>query len=200
MSFDDFQIQRMQAAINEEKKEKMFFCFGSGLGTMDIKSRCDLIMAKTGSLDLVVIDYLQILKLSSENRIDALSKAIRQIKELAISKQTVVICLSQLNRKSREDTGKIEFYHLMGSSEIEAAADMVWFLDRPIKSAKQRDIESGKINPKAAVLSIAKNRYGMTKDISLEFHAEHTLFSDPSKNHSSPAPDKDGFFKVNLPE
>ena len=124
---------------------------------------------KARKCDLIIIDYLQLIKPFDKKAIreQQISEISRTLKEIALSENIPVICLSQLNRAAGND--KPELHHLRESGAIEQDADQVIF---PWK-------HEGKL-----VLSVAKNRRGKVCDIEIFANEEMTVFGD-LRNYSS---------------
>ncbi|MGB8648370.1 MAG: replicative DNA helicase [Anaerolineae bacterium] len=74
---------------------------------LEIRSKCRRLAAETGGLDLVIVDYLQLMtdRGHSENRVQEMSNISRQLKFLAREIDVPVVALSQLSRavESRTD-------------------------------------------------------------------------------------------------
>ena len=97
----------------------------------DIRSRVFKLRRKTGSVDLLVIDYLQLMDAEGENRNDALSKISRQLKILAKDLKIPIVLLSQLNRNLESRNNKRPILSdLRDSGAIEQDADVVMFVYR----------------------------------------------------------------------
>lgn len=112
-------------------------------------------MAKK-DLKLVVVDYLQLMNLGgrAENRREEVSEMSRRLKALAMEVDVPIIALSQLNRVSTFDGGKVDISQLKESGSLEQDADMVWLMDWP----KQESDGFG--STKTVELKVAKNRNG----------------------------------------
>jgi len=131
-----------------------------------IQSRCQQKKFESG-LDLIVIDYLQLIRLDkAENRTVGVGDICRAIKLMAIKLDVPVLCLSQLNREVFREKDEPELHHLRDSGNIEQDADHVWFI---VKKNKEDN---------ATQLKIAKNRNGRTGKILLEYIGEYFLFRD----------------------
>jgi replicative DNA helicase len=153
-------------------------------------------------LDLVIIDYLQLMVASGriENRAQEVSVITRELKKLAEDLGVPILLLSQLNRQveSRDDK-RPNLADLRDSGSIEQDADVVIFVYReheylkneePRKKANQKDEDFAqilndyrtrleKLRNVAEVL-IRKNRHGPTANVNLHFNPRRTLFSDPN--------------------
>jgi len=141
---------------------------------LEIRAKVRRLAAEIGGLDLVIIDYLQLMSLAreKENRQQEIAEISRALKILAKDMRIPVIALSQLNRglESRENK-RPHLADLRESGAIEQDADLVMFIYRdeyyyPEKTDK----------PGIAEIIIGKNRHGATGDVDLRFVREITLF------------------------
>jgi len=134
------------------------------LTVSDIKARCKRIK-KTAPLDLVIVDYLQLIPTSGkENRATQVAAITRDLKILARELKVPVVVLSQLNRslELRVDKRPI-LSDLRDSGGIEQDADLVIFLYR-------EEVYNENTNEKGiAEIIIGKHRNGPTGTIKLDF-------------------------------
>jgi replicative DNA helicase len=147
-----------------------------GISLIDLKAKCR-ILKKKNKLDMVIIDYLQLMTgPKSENRQNEISSISRGLKELAKELHIPVLALSQLSRKveDRPGDGKPMISDLRESGAIEQDADMIWFVYRPIQYAKKANL--GDVDETLAELIVAKHRNGPLDDIRLTFIGEHAAF------------------------
>lgn len=140
-----------------------------------IKEQCYAVKRKTKALDLVVIDYLGLIKPRSRKngtREQEVAELSRSIKLMARELDCPILLLSQLSRapEQRSDHKPI-LADLRESGAIEQDADEVIFLYRPYVYDKQAD-------PKEAVIIVAKNRDGDTGEIDAEWDGEHFRYND----------------------
>ncbi|NLN35695.1 MAG: replicative DNA helicase, partial [Candidatus Cloacimonetes bacterium] len=166
-------IRIMQAS--EVLGTKHIYIDESGTNTpLDIRAKTRRLAVEVGGLDLIMIDYLQLMGLSKErdNRQQEISEISRSLKVLAKDMKIPVIALSQLNRmlENREDK-RPRLADLRESGAIEQDADLVMFIYRdeyyyPEKTEK----------PGIAEIIIGKNRHGSTGSVDLGFDKEYTLF------------------------
>lgn len=135
------------------------------------------------NLDLVVIDYLQLMQSagsghswSNESRTQAVSDISRMLKIMAKELNVPVICLSQLSRanESRQDKRPM-LSDLRESGAIEQDADVVIGLYRDGYYNKESE------NPNLAEAIILKNRKGQTGTVELLWLPEYTTFSSLEK-------------------
>ena len=138
--------------------------------------------ATEGQLDLIVIDYLQLMtgtntsgKRGFENRTQEVSSISRGLKALAKEMRVPVLALSQLSRGSEQRAGdkKPLLSDLRESGSIEQDADVVAFIHR--EEYYDRDNEDVKGH---AEIIVAKQRNGPTGSIKLAFRADYTRFEN----------------------
>ena len=144
----------------------------AGLTIADLRARTHRVAAR-GPLDLIVVDYLQLMRGSGkkgENRDREISEITQGLKQLAKEVSCPVLALSQLNR-DMEKAKKPRRPHLSDlreSGSIEQDADTVLFL--------WRDRKEDFANPRVFV---AKNRSGPAGiDYEIEFDREYCRFRD----------------------
>ena len=148
---------------------------------LEIRSKCRRLAAEY-DLDLVVIDYLQLMAggVRSENRQQEISYISRSLKGLARELRVPVVALSQLSRavESRHDKRPI-LSDLRESGSIEQDADVVMFIYRDELYDEFTDRRN------IADVIVAKHRNGPTGQVSLHFSKEQTRFSDLDTFHSA---------------
>lgn len=136
------------------------------------------------NLDLVVIDYLQLMQSagsghtwSNESRTQAVSDISRMLKIMAKELNVPVICLSQLSRANESRTDKRPMLSdLRESGAIEQDADVVIGLYRDGYYNKECE------NPNLAEAIVLKNRKGSTGTVELLWLPEYTTFSSVEKH------------------
>jgi replicative DNA helicase len=153
---------------------------GITLAEMRAKAR-RLKQQQNGQLDLIVIDYLQLMTGSAsntkgfENRTQEVSAISRGLKALAKEMKVPVVALSQLSRASEQRGGdkKPLLSDLRESGSIEQDADVVCFIHRE----EYYDRENEDLKGKAEII-IAKQRNGPTGSIQLAYLADYTRFEN----------------------
>ena len=187
---------RLAQAADQLSKAKIFIDDSGDLTVMDIRSRCRRLVAVEKKVDLIVIDYLQLMKGSKAaskgdgSREREISEISRNLKNLAKELKVPIIALSQLNRGVESRPNKRPMLSdLRESGAIEQDADMVCFIYRDEVYNKESD-ERG-----VAELIIAKHRAGETATIRLAWLSEYTLFANlagdmPGTPVGPPRPDK----------
>lgn len=121
-------------------------------------------VARLGKLSGVVVDYLQLISGSADQRrLDVVTEASRQLKLLARDLECPVIALSQLNRASESRADRMPaLADLRESGAIEQDADVVMLLHRELQGGDSNQID----------LIVAKNRHGATQTLHAEWHGE----------------------------
>lgn len=124
-------------------------------------------------LDLIVVDYLQLMETKAQSREQEISQLSRRLKRLATSLRVPVLALSQLNRNIEARTSKRpQLSDLRESGSLEQDADIVMLLWREGYYSEEAD-------PTEAELIIAKNRNGPTGFVRLIWQAECARFENP---------------------
>jgi len=140
----------------------------------DIRAKCRSLSIKN-KLDLIVIDYLQLVTDGGGARQEEVSRISRKLKQMAREFNVPVIALSQLNRQvdtRDKESKKPVLSDLRESGSIEQDADIVLFIYRD--DYYQRDERS---EESIAELMIAKNRHGSTNSIYLTFRPAVSTFT-----------------------
>jgi replicative DNA helicase len=140
--------------------------------------------AKAG-LDLVLVDYLQIMKYDKSKETQELDTITTSLKNLAKELKVCIMLLSQLNRGLEKEKRKPTMSDLRGSGMIEANADVILFPYReaancPKCQEKIEDAEhSTKVHQSKAEIIIGKQRQG-ERNISIKsiWIGERTRFTD----------------------
>lgn len=169
LSRDDY--QKINAQVQPILESKVFVDDNSDLGIMELMSKTRSLKRKSG-LDLVIVDYLQLMKTGKEeNRAVAIGAISRGLKILAKDLRVPVIALAQLSRKAEEKgRERPQLSDLRESGSIEQDADMVWFVERPVYRTHAEE------DKYKAQLFVAKHRNGSVADIDLVFKPEFTTF------------------------
>ena len=143
-------------------------------------------------LDLVVIDYIQLMTSSStfEGRVQEISEITQGLKALAKELSVPVLALSQLSRAvEQRDLKKPQLSDLRESGSIEQDADVVMFVYREAYYLEKQEPRAATVEhaewqakmnevSNLAEIIIGKQRHGPTGNIMLEFEAMFTKFKD----------------------
>ena len=159
-------------AMGPLSEANMYIDDTPGISLMEVKAKCRKLKIEKG-LDLVVIDYLQLMQSDSysESRQQEISAISRGLKGLAKEMDCPVIALSQLSRapELRSDHRPI-LSDLRESGAIEQDADVVLFLYRD--EYYNQDTDKKNIGE----LIIAKHRNGPTGMVELLWMGQFTKF------------------------
>jgi len=137
-----------------------------------IKSKAKIHKAKHG-LDLLVIDYIQLIKGTKSNREQEIAEISRNLKLLAKELHITVIVLAQLSRKCEERADKRPMLSdIRESGSIEQDADVVMFPFRPAYYTGE------KLEVEEAEVIIAKNRHGECQTIPTSFTGSRTMYQE----------------------
>ena len=146
-----------------------------GISIMELRSKCRKVKLEHG-LDLVMIDYLQLMSGSGkngDNRQQEISEISRSLKAIARELSVPVIALSQLSRACETRTDhRPMLSDLRESGAIEQDADVVMFLYRD--DYYNKDTERQNI----AEIIIAKQRNGSIGTVELVWLPEYTKFAN----------------------
>jgi len=173
-----------------------------GLSVAQLAARARRLKRQRG-LDLLVIDYLQLLqgstRRSADNRVQEITEITTKLKALAKELNVPILALSQLSRQveSREDK-RPQLSDLRESGSIEQDADVVLFVFReeyyhqmrkPLETNRDKFAEwlaeGEKVHGKAEVI-IGKQRHGPTGTVELQFDGAVTRFSSLAREERLP--------------
>ena len=169
---------RLIDTADRVSKAKLFIDSTPGIGVMELRSKARRLKAKEGGLDLIVIDYLQLMqgrasKNNDANRQQEISEISRSLKALARELDVPVVALSQLSREVEKRPGKKPMLSdLRESGSLEQDADIVMFLFR--EDYYNKDTENQNITE----VIIAKHRNGPIGTVELFFQKEYTKFQN----------------------
>jgi len=156
--------------------ETPIFIDDSGqLTVTEVRAKCRR-MKRSHGLDLVVVDYLQLMSTGSraENRQQEISEISRGLKALGIELEVPIVALSQLNRAMEQRQDKRPMLSdLRESGALEQDADIVMFIYRD-EYYHPESVETRGV----AEVNVAKHRAGATGMVRMTFLPEFTLFSD----------------------
>ena len=173
---------KLMKALERLMDSKLFIDDTPGITLPEMRAKARRLKQQQGGLDLIVIDYLQLMtgtsssgKRGFENRTQEVSSISRGLKALAKVMRIPVLALSQLSRGSEQRAGdkKPLLSDLRESGSIEQDADVVAFIHR--EEYYDRDNEDVKGQ---AEIIVAKQRNGPTGSIKLAFRADYTRFEN----------------------
>ncbi len=183
--------KKLMLAGDKLKKSNIYIDDSSRVTPAEILSKCRRLKTTAGGVDLIMIDYIQLMSsgdskmAGAENRQQEIASITRDLKIMAKELEVPVIALSQLRRIQSKEP---QLSDLRESGAIEQDADIVMFINRPEAIATKEEIESGKIVKGAAELILAKHRSGEQGRVSLKFIGECTKFVDVDEQNRDDEP------------
>ena len=180
-NFNNEDWTRLNEAISQLSDAKIYINDMTESTIGAIRSKCRRLASSDAGLDLVIIDYLQLIsggKNYGINRQQEVSDISRALKLLAVELHIPIIALAQLSRsvEQREDKHPI-MSDLRESGSIEQDADIVSFLYRDSyykKGAKEE-------NASLSEFIVGKHRNGRTSTINLIFKGDTCSFLNYEK-------------------
>jgi replicative DNA helicase len=176
-TLDEQQLQKLKMIAEEMKTYPLFLDDSSYLTIHQLRAKARRMKDLYG-IDLLIIDYLQLLHSESDQAKDSRQNEVaeisRGIKALAKELKIPIIVLAQLNRKSEEANAEPALHNLRESGAIEQDADVVMMLHR---EKVEEDAPPTPMMPYKLI--IAKQRNGPTDKLDIIYHAPYTRFEDP---------------------
>lgn len=167
--FDESDWAAITAAVGKLADSGLHISDYSGESVASLRAKAKA-MAKTG-LDLIVIDYLQLMQGVGDNATEKVSEISGSLKNLAKELRVPVICLSQLNRSLEQRPNKRPILSdLRQSGAIEQDADAIIFVYRD-EVYDENSHDKG-----IAEIIVAKNRDGEKKTIRVYAELEKSRF------------------------
>ena len=196
LSKQDF--SKILTSSDDLKKLNLFIDDTPALSISAIRTRARRLKRKLG-LDLIILDYLQLVngesKKTNDNRVQEISDITRGLKTIAKELDIPVIALSQLSRKVEDrEEKRPQLADLRESGAIEQDADLVVFLYReeyylartePPEGTDKHEMWTNKMEKvhNIAEAIIAKHRHGPISKVKLHFNPSWTKFSDLAENN-----------------
>ncbi len=157
------------------EKGNMYIDDSSALSPTEIRSRARRIFRENDGLSLIMIDYLQLMRVPAlaENRTLEISEISRSLKALAKELQVPVMALSQLNRGLEQRAEKRPVNSdLRESGSIEQDADLIMFIYRDEVYNENSEMKG------IAEIILGKHRNGPTGSIRLTFSGQFSRFDN----------------------
>jgi replicative DNA helicase len=198
---DPSDFDRIAQVAREMEALPLYIDETGGISIAQLAARARRLKRQKG-LDLLVIDYIQLLSGSShkaaQGRVQEVTEITTGLKALAKELSVPIVALSQLSRQveSRDDK-RPQLSDLRESGSIEQDADVVLFVFREEYYLKNKEPRMGTeehfkwqaemelVHGKAEVI-IGKQRHGPTGTIPLQFRADVTRFSDLAQDSHLP--------------
>ncbi|MFC5989852.1 replicative DNA helicase [Limoniibacter endophyticus] len=195
------EFEKLVAGAQTLQSIPLFIDATGGISIAQLTARARRLKRQRG-LDLIIIDYLQLMQGSSsraaQNRVQEITEITTGLKALAKELNVPVIALSQLSRQveNREDK-RPQLADLRESGSIEQDADVVLFVYRDEYYLKGKEPQFGTpeylkwqedmnmVRGKAELI-IAKQRHGPTGTVQVAFQSEFTRFADLAEEDRMP--------------
>ncbi|OEF25172.1 replicative DNA helicase [Vibrio rumoiensis] len=162
------------------QKKNMYIDDSSGLTPTDLRSRARRVARETGGLSMIMVDYLQLMRVPGlqDNRTLEISEISRSLKALAKELNVPVVALSQLNRSLEQRADKRPINSdLRESGAIEQDADLIMFIYRDEVYHPDSALKG------IAEIIIGKQRNGPIGSVRLTFQGQFSRFD----NYAGPA-------------
>jgi replicative DNA helicase len=182
---------KLTNALGQLVDSRIFIDDTAGISLAEMRAKARRLKQNAGGLDLVVVDYLQLMsatlpsnnKKGYENRTQEVSAISRGLKALAKELNVPVVALSQLSRAGvqRKDDHRPMLSDLRESGSIEQDADVVAFIHR--EAYYKHDEEMSEADKAKSEIIIEKQRNGPTGTVHLNFIARFTRFDNPESEH-----------------
>ncbi|BCL71368.1 replicative DNA helicase [Vibrio nigripulchritudo MADA3029] len=166
------------------EKKNMYIDDSSGLTPTEVRSRARRIAREHGGLSLIMVDYLQLMRVPalSDNRTLEIAEISRSLKALAKELNVPVVALSQLNRSLEQRADKRPVNSdLRESGSIEQDADLIMFIYRDEVYNPDSSLKG------IAEIIIGKQRNGPIGSVRLTFQGQFSRFD----NYAGPAFDEE---------
>lgn len=195
------QFSKLVDTSNLMSEIPLFIDDTGGINIAQLMARARRLKRQKG-LDLLIVDYLQLLsgssKRSNDNRVQELTEITTSLKGLAKELEVPIVALSQLSRQveSRDDK-RPQLADLRESGSIEQDADVVLFVYRDEYYLKNKEPKEGTpehltwqsememVYGRADVI-ISKQRHGPTGTVQLAFEAQYTRFTNLAQSDHLP--------------
>lgn len=170
--FTEKEVSLVSDAFSKINQSGIHLDESSSLTIMELRARCRRLKRESG-LDLVIVDYLSLMKGEGENQNKKIGSISRGLKGLAKELKIPVIALQQLNRsvEGRQDKRPV-MSDLRESGEIEQDADLIAFIYR------HEVYDETTPHKNIAEIIIRKNRSGAIGKVFLTFHGSKCRFDN----------------------
>lgn len=170
-------FKNISTALDELSRTPIHIDDQSGNTILHMRSAARKLKIEKG-LDLLVVDYLQLMMppsgRSNDNMVQQVTEISRGLKQLARELNIPVLALSQLSRAVETRGGKPKLSDLRDSGSIEQDADLVMFIHADNEDIRDESGKSKEIQRKQLI--IAKHRNGPLGDVTLDYHTRYNTF------------------------
>ena len=186
----ELEERRVVAAAGRLSEANIWFDDSPMLTAAELRAKARRLAGEAKQLDLIVIDYLQLMQGESqtgrENRVQEISYISRTLKGLARELDVPIVALAQLSRAIENRHPRTPMLSdLRDSGSIEQDADIVMFLSREELYVTQEqwaqqhpDLPESAYPKGVAQVSVAKHRNGPTGSVELRFRDRFAKFED----------------------
>jgi replicative DNA helicase len=199
---EEAEFRRLVDVTHQMQTIPLYIDHTGGLTVAQLSARARKLKRLHG-LDMLVVDYLQLLagssRRASDNRVQEMTEITTGLKALAKELDVPIIALSQLSRQveQREDK-RPQLSDLRESGSIEQDADVVMFVFREEYYVQRQEPSTTKVEDHQkwqdemdqvqglAEVIIGKQRHGPTGTVRLQFSADVTRFSDLARSGQTP--------------
>lgn len=186
---DDSDFQNMGPIMDELSKANIFIDDSVASSLPELRAKARRLQMEHG-LDLIVIDYLQLMSTGNDhyvgNRVQEISEISRSLKQIGRELRVPILALSQLSRAVESRPGNIpQLSDLRDSGSIEQDADVVLMMYREDYYEEDSD------RPGLTDIYVRKHRNGPTGRVELMFKREQMRFYDVDKSQSKGRPSDD---------
>ncbi len=187
---DEVEFRRFVDAAKELEACPLFIDDTPALPISQVAARARR-LKRTHGLDVMIVDYLQLLRGTADNRVQEIAEISMGLKAIAKELNIPVIALSQLSRQveSRDDK-RPQLSDLRESGSIEQDADVVMFVFREEYYAEREKPSEDRLDEMAAwqermsrlhgkaEVIIGKQRHGPIGTVELSFESQFTRFGN----------------------
>lgn len=181
---NDHEFKAVQDAMTKLSNAPIHIDDAPGTNILQMRSAARRLKNEHG-LDLLIVDYLQLIHPTSTKASDSMVQQIteisRALKLLARELDVPVLALSQLSRAVEQRGGKPRLSDLRDSGSIEQDADVVMFIHREDKINKESE------RPNIAEIMVEKHRNGPVGMAELYFDGQHVRFLNLDTHHGGMA-------------
>ncbi len=171
---------RLTSAITMLNEAQLFIDDSSDISPSELRARARRLAREHGQLGLVIVDYIQLMRVPghAENRAQEVAEISRSLKALAKELNVPVIGLSQLNRTLEQRADKRPVMSdLRESGAIEQDADLICFIYR------DEVYNTDSADKGTAEIIIGKQRNGPIGAVKLTFLGQYTSFQNFAPDH-----------------
>jgi replicative DNA helicase len=171
---DETDWSKIATVMNDMASAPLWIDDSPALSVMELRTKARRLEAEQHGLDLIIVDYLQLMQAATvsrdANRVQEVSEISRGLKQLARELKVPVLALSQLSRGvEQRGTAEPRLSDLRESGSIEQDADVVIFLYREAEQNTEAEVELIKVK-------VAKHRNGPIGEVPVQFRKANTRF------------------------